>query len=167
MLANQPAYIKDNNTGKKLCISLEKKLSIFKKYLSITKKINQAIKDNNETDKLTRLVSQRQAFINKIDKINLSMNTMTKTGSDKFSIVSDEITSLSRYYLNQIKNIMETIGSMDREFMVMAGEKNEKIKTDLLKAHNNRRAAQGYAYGSARGYKTGEKCSPKFLDIKN
>lgn len=166
MAAKKPAYIKDNNTEKKLCLSLEKKLSIFKKYLSITKKVILAIKDHNKANKLTELVSQRQVCINKIDKINLSINSRAKD-YDKFIIGFNEITFLSGYYLNQIKNIIKTIGSMDRELMVIAEQESEKIKTDLLKIHNNRQAAQGYAYGSARGYKTGKKYPPKFLDIKN
>jgi len=159
MTEKQHTYIKDNNPEKKVCRHLEKKIFILKKYLFITKKVNRAINDNNKTDELTGLLSQRQACINKIDRIDLSINTMTKTGSD-------EINSSNRYYLKQIKNIIETIDSMDRELMVMAEQESEKIKAGLLKAHNTRQAAQGYAYGSKRGYKTGRNYSSKFLDIK-
>jgi len=159
--------MKDNNREKKVSLLQEKKLIIFSRYLSITEKMKQAIKPDNLADKqsdnladnLAELGSQRQVCIKKIDKINLSMNRVTAAEYDEFS--TDDS------HPRQLKSIMETIDSMDRELMIMAEQESGSIKTLLLQKHNNRQAVQGYTHGSTLGYNRGRKYSPRFLDTKS
>jgi len=149
--------MQDISTGKEICIFLEKKLSLFKKYLSITENMKESL-SNNERGNLGSLVSERQNCINKIDKINLSMKKITKLSSEKLYTVSDKFAWLIECYFKGIRNIMETIPPVDRELMAMVREEADSIKTELLNMRNVRQAAQGY--------KNERLCPPRFLDMK-
>ena len=140
--------MKDLNPGKEICSFLEKKLSIFNRYLTITKSMKETLK-HKEASNLGGFVSERQDCINKIEKINLSIEKIIKTSSDKFKDLIDG-------YLKNIKNIMETIAPIDMELMVIVKQKSESIKTELLKMRNVRQVA--------RGYKKEKRYSPRFLD---
>ncbi|MBW1796833.1 MAG: hypothetical protein JRJ21_00225 [Deltaproteobacteria bacterium] len=149
--------MKNVNTGKKICSVLEKKLALFKRYLSVTKRMKETLKDKEESN-LEGLVSERQDCINKIDGIGLSMEKIVKANSEKYHIASDKFRGLIEGYLKDIKNIIETIAPIDRELMVMVREEGGSIKNELLKMRNVRQAAQGYK--NERTY------SPRFLDMK-
>ena len=142
--------MKNLNTEKEICSILEKKLSIFKKYLSVTERMKKILK-NKEAGNLEGLVSERQDCINKIERNNLSMEKIIKASSDKFRCLIEG-------YLKSIRNIMESIAPIDRELMVMVREEGESIKSELLKMRNIRQAS--------RGYKNEGTYAPRFLDMK-
>jgi len=149
--------MKDMNTGKEICSILEKKLSLFKKYLAVTERMKKSLKDRKESN-LGGLVSERQDCINKIDGISLSIERIIKVNSKEYHIASDKFRDLIEGYLNNIRNIMETIAPIDREMAVLVREEGENIKSELLKMRNVRQASQGY--------KNEGTCSPRFLDMK-
>ena len=142
--------MKDINSRKEICTFFEKKLSLFKKYLSITKRMEKALKDK-ETAYLGSLVSERQDLINKIERINFSIEKIIKVSSGKFRDFIEN-------YSKSIANIMETIVPMDRELMAIVTEESEGIKTELLNMRDVRQAAHGY--------KNEGRHSPRFLDMK-
>ncbi|MBW1707312.1 MAG: hypothetical protein JRJ86_19485 [Deltaproteobacteria bacterium] len=144
--------MKNVNTGKEICSVLEKKLSLFKRYLSVTKKMEETLKDKKESN-LGSLVSERQDCINKIDKINTPTLPSPLEGEGL-----SEGEGLINGYLKDIRNIMEAIAPIDREIAVMVREEGESIKTELLNMRNVRQAAQGY--------KNEGTYSPRFLDMK-
>jgi hypothetical protein len=139
--------MKNINTGKEICSFLKKKLSVFNRYLSITKRMKQTLNDK-EPGNLGGLASERQDCINKIERISLSMEKIGKGRGE----------GLIDGYLKNIRYIMETIAPIDRELMVMVREQGESIKTELLKMRNVRQAAQGY--------KKKGRYSPRFLDTR-
>ena len=145
-------FMKDINTGKEICSILEKKLSLFKKYLAVTERMKKSLKNRKESN-LGGLVSERQDCINKIDKINTPTLPSPLKGE---GLGGGE--GLIEGYLNNIRNIMETIAPIDREMSVMVREEGESIKNELLKMRNVRQASQGY--------KNGGTYSPRFLDMK-
>jgi len=149
--------MKNVNTGKEICSVLEKKLALFKRYLSVTKRMKETLKDK-EASNLGGLVSERQDCINKIDGISLSMEKIVKANSEKYHIASDKFRGLIEGYLKSIRNIMETIAPIDREMAVLVREEGESIKSELLKMRNVRQASQGY--------KNEGTYSPRFLDMK-
>lgn len=136
----------------------EKKFLIFKEYLSITKTIKQVFNNNDPADKITQLVSQRQACIQKIDRLNVSINKLAPPDSDELF--------RNDGYPARIKNIMETIACLDRELIVLTEQNHKKIKTDLLKTHHNRQAQLSYAKGSQGRYYTKEKQVSRFFDAQ-
>ena len=148
--------MKDINTGKEICSILEKKLSLFKRYLSITKRMKESLKDK-EKSSLVVLVSERQDCINKIDGISLSIERIIKAGSEKGEGLGGG-EGLIDDCLASIKNIMKTIAPIDREMAVLVREEGESIKSELLKMRNVRQASQGY--------KNEGTYSPRFLDMK-
>ena len=142
-------FMKNINTGKEICSFLKKKLSLFNRYLSITKRMKQTLNDK-EPGNLGGLASERQDCINKIERISLSMEKIGKGRSGGEGLIHG--------YLKNIRYIMETIAPIDRELMVMVREQGESIKTELLKMRNVRQAAQGY--------RNEGRYSPRFLDTK-
>ena len=147
--------MKDTDAGREMCSFLEKKLTLFNQYLSITKRMKATLQDK-EAGNLGVFISERQGCISKIEGIDGSMEKIIKEGSDKLSHISDKCRGLIDGCLRNIKGIMEEIDLMDREFMVMVKEEGEGMKTELLKLRNVRQAAKGYI--KEKGF------SPSFLD---
>ncbi|MBW2000891.1 MAG: hypothetical protein JRI30_00035 [Deltaproteobacteria bacterium] len=101
-------------------------------------------------------ISERQDCINKIEKIDSSIEKIIKASTDKLNHISDKFTGLIHSYLSSIKSIMETVDCIDRELMVMVKEEGEGIKKELLKMRNVRQIT--------RGYKKEKRYTPRFLD---
>lgn len=146
--------MKDIDTGKDICPFLKKKSDLFGRYLSITKQIKETFKDIEAAD-LLGLVSERQDCINKIEKVDSSMDKVIKA-SPKESRDLNESKGLVPDYLSKINGIMESVDLMDKELAVMVKDESETIKAELLNMRNVRHAARGYK-------KTGD-FSPRFLD---
>jgi len=140
---------------KEVCSFLEKKLTLFNRYLSITKKMKEVLK-NKEAGNPGVFISERQDCISKIEKIDSSIEKIIKASTDKLNHISDKFTRLIHGYLSSIKSIMETVDCIDRELMVVVKEEGEGIKKELLRMRNVQQVA--------RGYKKEKRYSPRFLD---
>lgn len=164
--------MKDINSGKEICSFLEKKLTLFNRYLSITKRMKETLR-GREAGNPGVFISERQDCIDKIENIDSSIEKIIKEGSDNLSQISDQVNTptqtlppqgggegggegLIDSYLAKIKSIMEKADLIDRELMVMVKDEGQSIKTELLKMRNFRQAA--------RGYKKEKRFSPRFLD---
>ena len=147
--------MKDIDPEKKVCSFFEKKLILFNRYLSITKRMKESLK-NNEAGNPGVFISERQDCISKIEKIDSSIEKIIKASADKLNHISDKLKGLIDSYISSIKSIMEKVDLIDRELMVMVKEEGEDIKKELLKMRNVRQVA--------RGYKKEKRYSPRFLD---
>ena len=147
--------MRDIDPEKEVCSFLEKKLALFNRYLSITKRMKKVLRDK-EVVNPGIFISERQDCINKIEKIDSSIKKIIKASTDKFSHIPDKFKGLIHSHLSSIKSIMETVAPIDRELMVMVKEEGEGIKKELLNIRNVRQAAQGY--------KKDKRNSPRFLD---
>jgi len=147
--------MKNIDSEKQVCPFLEKKLNLFTRYLSITKRMKKALRDKEAVNPGV-FISERQDCINKIEKIDSSIEKIIKASTDKLNHISDKFTGLIHSYLSSIKSIMETVDCIDRELMVMVKEEGEGIKKELLKMRNVRQIT--------RGYKKEKRYTPRFLD---
>jgi len=157
-LGNSPVRIegmKDMDLEKEICSLLEKKRVFFDQYLSITERMKERLVDEKEGDPRAS-ISQRQACINKIQKIDASLEKIMGNSSDKLHNVSEKCKGMIDGYLRSLKTIMETVDLIDRELIVMVGAEGENIKGELLKLQDVRQAA--------RGYHDKIKSAPRFLD---
>jgi len=140
---------------KEVCSFLEKKLTLFNRYLSITKRMKEALRDKGASNPGV-FISERQDCINKIEKIDSSIEKIIKASTNKLNHISDKFKGLIHSYLSSIKSIMETVDCIDRELMVVVKEEGEGIKKELLRMRNVQQVA--------RGYKKEKRYSPRFLD---
>jgi len=140
---------------KEVCSFFEKKLALFNRYLSITKRMKETLRDKKAGNPGV-FISERQDCIGKIEKIDSSIEKIIKASTDKLNHISDKFKGLIDSYLSSIKSIMETVDLIDRELMVMVKEEGESIKKELLRMRNVRQVA--------RGYKKEKRYSPRFLD---
>jgi len=147
--------MKEIDPEKEVCSFFEKKLALFTRYLSITKRMKKALRDKEAVNPGVFL-SERQEYINKIEKIDSSIEKIIEASTDKLNHISDKFTRLIHSYLSSIKSIMETVDLIDRELMVMVKEEGEGIKKELLKMRNVRQVT--------RGYKKEKRYTPRFLD---
>jgi len=141
--------------GKEVCSFLEKKLALFTRYLSITKRMKEALRDK-EAGNPGVFISERQDCINKIEKVDSSIEKIIEASADKLTHISDKFKGLIDSYLSSIKSITETVHSIDKELMVTVKEEGEGIKKELLRMRNVRQVT--------RGYKKKKRYSPRFLD---
>jgi len=147
--------MKGKDAGKEICSFLEKKLVFFKQYLSITKRIKETFKEK-EPSSPEAFISERQACINKIQKIDASLEKIMSNSSDKLHDISEKCKGMVDGYLRSLKNIMETVDLIDRELIVVVRAEGENIKGELLKLQDVRQAA--------KGYRDRMKSTPRFLD---
>ena len=147
--------MQDINPGKEVCSFLEKKRVLFNRYLSITNRMKESLKDK-EAGNPGVFISERQNCIKRIERIDLSIEKIIKSSSDKVNHISGKFKGLIHSYLSSIKSIMEKVDLIDKELMLMVKEEGESIKKELLKMRNVQQAA--------RGYRKDIKYSPRFLD---
>ena len=140
---------------KEICSLLEKKSVFFDQYLSITERMKESFVHKKERDPRAS-ISQRQACVNKIQKIDASLEKIMGNSSDKLHNISDKCKGMIDGYLRSLKNIMETVELIDRELIVMVGAEGENIKAELLKLQDVRQAA--------KGYRDKIESTPRFLD---
>ena len=134
--------MKEEDTGKEICSFLEKKVTFFSRYLSLTERINTAL--GEEEKDLQDLISKRQACMERIDKIDLSIQQTAGAGPDKHNLIPPKFKGLIDGYLKKLRSIMETVEVLDREVTAVAKKEVENIKTNLLNMRNVRQAARGY-----------------------
>ena len=164
--------MREINAGKEICPFLEKKVTLFNRYLSITKRMKETLR-GKEAGNPGVFISKRQDCINKIEQIDSSIEKIIKPSADRLSQISDQVNTptlpspfkgeglgggegLIQSYLSSIKTIMEKVDLMDRELLVMVKEEGEGIKNELLRMRNVRQVSQGY--------KKEKRYSPRFLD---
>jgi hypothetical protein len=132
---------------------LDKKLSLFQSYLSVTKRIKEAFVEDGKGN-LGVFISERQGLIDRIEKIDSSMEMVMKEGEPSSGIGRDRETIETR--LQDIKTLMETVKPMDEELIAMVRREEEQAKRSLLKMRSTRQAVSGY---QRRG-----RFLPKFFD---
>lgn len=142
---------------KQLSFFMEKKVALMNQYLSITRIMKETFMLKNEI-KLGDLLSKRQDCINRIKKIDLSVQKAINPGTEEFSSVSNDLKASFDNYLRSIKRLIEQIAPIDAEVMLMVKEESRGIKTELLKICNARQAAKGYS--------SKEKRIPVYMDAR-
>jgi len=129
--------------GKEACLLLERKLTLFSRYLSVTEKMKAALGEKEESS-LGSLIPIRQDLIHKIDKIDLAIKGTMPIIPDRNSLISENFKGMTAGYLRKLKTIMDTVEPLDRDLMVMVKREGDSIKTDLLRKQKVRQAAKGY-----------------------
>jgi hypothetical protein len=137
--------MRDINEGEEICTFLERKLTHFKQYLSITERMQQAFGNKEEINNLGKLVSKRQGCADNIERIDLSVGKILKKGSRELSRISSKYKEIIDGYISKIMDIMTRVDLMDKEIMVMVKKEVAVAKTEVLKTRNFRQAARGYS----------------------
>ena len=147
--------MKERGLGKEICSFLEKKLVFFNQYLLMTNQIKEACALNKE-EYPGALLSQRQACIYKIERIDESIRRTVGNNPGRLDRLSEKCKAMIDGYLKRLKTVMETVDLGDRELMVTLQADRKDIKKDLLELQDMRHAAQGY--------KNKRELPPRFLD---
>ena len=120
---------------------LEKKLSLFQSYLSVTKRIGEAfVEDGNGNP--GAFIAERQGLIDQIEKIDSSMKKVIRGGESPMSagIKLEKIETR----LQDIRNLMEEVQPIDEALIAMVQREEEEAKGALLKMRQSRQAVNGY-----------------------
>jgi len=147
--------MKERGLGKEICSFLEKKLVFFNQYLLMTNQIKEAYAVNKDQYP-GALLSQRQACIYKIERIDESIKRMVGENPRRLDRLSEKCKTIIDGYLKRLKGIMETVDLVDQELVNALGADRKDMKAELLKLQDMRHAAQGY-----RGRR---EFVPRFLD---
>ena len=138
---------------KEICSFLEKKLSLFQQYLSVTKKIKQAFVDDGKGNPGV-FIAERQGLIDRIEKIDYALDKVIK--SEESQTVSGAFSETIETRLQDIKALMERVRPIDEELIAMVGEAEEHAKRSLLEMRRSRQAVNGYQRMG--------KTTPRFFD---
>ena len=149
--------MEDSNIVNRICLLLKKKLGLFKRYLSLTEEIKEAIGGNIDKRKMHIFFYKRRGCINSIDTIDGSIMKLIKSRNcDKNYYTPKRFKGVIDPYIKGIKNVLERICDLDSELLIMAREETEHFQTKLLKM---RKFRQG-----VHGYRKGKKIPPRFLN---
>ena len=138
---------------KDICSFLDKKLSLFEEYLSVTRKLKDAFVDEGNGNPGV-FIAERQGLIDRIEKIDFAMDKVTKSGESQTGFGAIRETIETR--LKDIKALMERVKPIDEELIAMVREAEEQAKRSLLKMRRSRQAVNGYQRMG--------KSTPKFFD---
>ena len=138
---------------KEICSLLEKKLSLFQSYLSVTKRIKEAFVEEDQGNPGV-FIAERQGLIDRIEKIDSSMDKVIKEDEPQTGFGTYKETIETR--LQDIKTLMETVKPMDEALIAMVRGEEEQAKRSLLKMRSTRQAVSGYQRMG--------KSPPKFFD---
>lgn len=141
--------------GWEICSLLEKKLALFNQYLSITKRMRDALSDKSIQDPRP-FISKRHACIANIERIDASVEKIVDKSSDRPHHISEKCRAVIDDYLKRLRGIMETANLMDRELLAMVKVESAGIKSELLELQKVRQAASGY--------RDKRRSPPRFLD---
>ncbi len=136
-----------------ICSLLEKKLSLFQSYLSVTKRMKEAFVDE-EKGTPEVFLAERQGLIDRIEEIDSSMEKVIKGGEIQTGFGRDRETIETR--LQDIKTLMESVKPMDEALIALVRGEEEQAQRSLLKMRGTRQAVSGYQ-------RIG-KSPPKFFD---
>lgn len=136
---------------------LEQKVALMTQYLSFTRNMEDSFVREKEAN-LEGLLVKRQECIVKIEKVDLSLKQIRSLGAGELSRISRDLKGKLNGYLQRIRDLVEEIGPIDAEVMVMVREESRGIKEELTKMKTVRQAAKGY--GSKEGY------IPRYLDAR-
>ena len=125
-----------------ICSFLEKKLSLFQQYLSVTNRIKEAFIEGGKGNPGI-FIAERQGLINGIEKINAAMKRVSEKENGRQS-VSEKNREKIEAHLQDIRKLMETVKPIDQELITMVGRAEEEAKRSLLKMRNARQAVSGY-----------------------
>ena len=147
--------MRERGLGKEICSFLEKKLVFFNQYLLMTNQIKEACALNKE-EYPGALISQRQACIYKIERIDESIRRIVGENPGGLERLSEKCKAMIDGYLKRLKTVMEAVDLVDRELLGTLQADGKDMKRDLLKLQDMRHAAQGY--------KGKREVIPRFLD---
>ena len=131
--------MKDRGTD--ICSLLEKKLSLFEAYLSVTEKIKDAFGGEGKGNPGV-FIAERQGLIDRIEKIDYAMDRVVNSGESQSGFGGFRETIETR--LQEIKALMERVKPMDEALIAMVREAEEESKGVLLKMRKSRQAVNGY-----------------------
>ena len=150
--------MKDKSAKMKTCELLERKLSVFKRYLSVTLEMKQVL-ERDPDDGLDPLISKRQRCINTINTIDRDLDGIggkLRSGIEK---VSSKVMERIGRYINRIEAVIKTITPLERELVTLASMESDTREAALLKLRQTRKATEGYG-----GHDGGR---ARFLDMKS
>jgi hypothetical protein len=136
---------------------LEQKAALMTQYLSITRNMKDSLVREKELH-LEGLLAKRQDCIDKIEKIDLSLKKILRLGAGELSRISREWQGKLDGYLQRIKSLVEQIGPIDAEVLVLVREESRDIKEALAKVKKVKQAAKGY--GSKENH------NPRYIDAR-
>jgi hypothetical protein len=142
-----------NDREKEVYSLLDKKLSLFQNYVSITRKIKEAFVEEGKGNP-GGFIAERQGLIDRIEKIDASVDKVIKKGEPQIGFGKDR--ERIETCLQDIKILMETVKPMDEALVAFVKEEEEQAKSFLLKMRRSRQAVGGYQRMG--------KSFPKFFD---
>jgi len=136
---------------------LEQKVALMTQYQFLTSTMKDSFVREKEAN-LEGLLAKRQDCIDKIKKIDLSLQKVMRQGAGELSRISRELKGKLNGYLQRIKGLVEQIGPIDAEVMVMVREESRDIKEALTIMKQVRQATKGY--GSKESH------IPRYIDAR-
>lgn len=140
-----------------LCVCLEKKCKLFKKYLDTTLYMKQSL-DSWDMKRLFVLLEERKGLIKDIGQIDRRIYRLKKTTLRLIEHASGSMKDRTEHFVTELKTIIEKLSNLENDYMERLQDKSEQLKNELLCMRREQQAVKGYDRKSEN--------IPKFLDMK-
>lgn len=140
-----------------LCVYLEKKCKLFKKYLDTTLSMKQSL-DSWDIKKLRVFLVNREGLIKDMEQIDRKIDSFKKTIPPLREHTSGLMKDRAEHSVTELKMIIEKLSSLENDYMERLQDKSERLKNELLRMRSGQKGIKGYDRRSEN--------IPKFLDMK-
>jgi hypothetical protein len=140
-----------------LCVCLEKKRKLFKKYLDATLSMKESL-DSWDMKRLFIFFEERRGLIQDIDQIDAEIYRLKKKSPYRMEHASGPTKDRAERSVTELKTIIEKLLSLENRCMERFQHESERLKNQLLRMRSGQQAIKGYGGRSEN--------MPKFLDMK-
>ena len=140
----------------RLCGLLEKKIAIFKDFISATVSLKDMIKEHN-VDAIETMIARRHDHIVFINKIDDEIRIIRETNSSHEAMLNPETQKRVQSLMKMVENVISKTLRLNQDCEAAAEDELHKLRKGLSGLSHREKWFKGYG---------GKSWEPRFLDVK-
>jgi hypothetical protein len=139
----------------RLCALLEKKIAVFKDFMSLTILLKNMIREHN-VEAVEIMIAQRQDHIVLINRIDDEIHMIRKTNPHYEAMLNPEMRKRIQSLLKMVENCINKTMRLNRDCETAAEDELHKLGNGLSRLGQRGQSFKGYV---------GKSREPRFLDV--
>jgi hypothetical protein len=138
-----------------LCGLLEKKINIFKDFISATVSLKDMIKEHH-VEAVEMMIAQRHNHIAVINRIDAEIRMIRETNPSYEAMLNPEMRKRIQSLLKMVENCISKTMRLNKDCEAAAEDELHKLRNGLSRLGQREKSFKGYA---------GKSWEPRFLDV--
>jgi hypothetical protein len=140
----------------RLCVLLEKKIAIFKDFISATVSLKDMIKEHN-VEAVEMMIARRHDHIAFINKIDNEIRIIRETNPSYEAMLTPETRKRIQSLLKMVENVISKTMRLNQDCEAAAEDELHKLRNGLSRLGQREKSFKGYG---------GKSWEPRFLDVR-